>query len=195
MVNVENFYSRNKVFGDLNLPIMQRVRPLFEEIIQRLPDEEQFQILGNFAIHYRKEIVEYWSKIGPVIKPLVGVIPNFTVINRDGNCTYALGDSIAHSFYYLTVVIDKFPQKSDDYIKGLFAHEFAELSFPWRTIKEYQNELQKLGNKAREIRINQLTKKNSQPGTSEYHEHEKLVNQEAGRLGFQKEIAALENKD
>ena len=193
MVDVENFYSRINVYGDLSLPIMQRVKPLFDEIIYRLPDAEQFQIPCNFAIHYRKEILDYWSKIGPTIKQLVGSIPDFTVSNRDGNCTYAMGNSISNSVYYLTIVLDNFPQKSDEYIKGLFAHEFAELSFPWRIIKEHQNELQNLRLKAREVRINQLTKKDSHPGTLDYEEHEKLVNQEARRLGFQKEIFALEN--
>ena len=194
MVDIENFYSRIKVFGDLQVPIMQRVKPLFDEVIEGLPDEEQFQIKGRFVIHFRSEVIKYWSEIGSVLKPLLGTVPDFIITSRDGNCTYTFGDSIEHSLYYITIVLDELPKKSDDYIKGLFAHEFAELSFPWRTIKEHRNELQKLRNKAKDVRINQLTKKDSQPGTPEYHEHEKLVNQEAVRLGFQKEITALENE-
>lgn len=172
---------------------MQKVKPLFDEVIQRLPDEEQFQIKGTFVIHYRDVVIKYWASNGPILRPLLGPEPDFTVINGDGNCTYAFGDSIEHSIYYLTIVLDKLSQESDDYIKGLFAHEFAELSFPWRIIKEHETELLKLEPRARNVRINQLTKKDAQTGTSEYQEHENLVNQEAIRLGFQKEITALEN--
>ena len=70
----------------------------------------------------------------------------------------------------------------------LKSHEFAELSFPWRICKEHEIELQKLEPLARDVRINQLTKKDAQTGTLEYQEHENLVNQEAIRLGFEKEI-------
>ncbi len=193
MVDVEKFYSRNEIFEDLNRPIMQRVKPLYEEVIQRLPDEEQFQIKGCFVINYLNEIIDFWLKFGPRIKLVLGDAPDFTIINRDGNCTFAFGDSIEHSLYYLTIVLDNLPQKSDDCIKGLFAHEFAELSFPWRIIKEHQNELQKFGKNARKVRISQLTKNYVKVGTPEYFEKEKLINQEAIRLGFQKEITALEN--
>ncbi len=192
MVDVEEFYSRIKVFGDLQDPVIQKVKPLFEEVIQRLPDEEQFQIEGHFIIHYRKEVIKYWKINGPSLKLLLGTLPDFTITNRDGNCAYALDDSIDHSIYYLTIVLDKLSQKSDDYIRGLFAHEFAELSFPWRVIKEHETELQKLKPLERNVRINQLTKKDAQTGTLEYQEHENLVNQEAIRLGFEKEIKELE---
>ncbi len=193
MVDLERFYSRNETFGDPNLPIMQRVKPLYEKVIQRLPDEEQFQIRSFFVFNYRDEVIKYWALNGPILRPVLGPEPDFTVISIEGNCMFVFGDSIEHSLYYLTIVLDDFPQKSDDYIKGMFAHEFAELSFPWRTIKEHQNELQKLGKNARKVRINQLTKIDVKVGTQEYFEKEKLINQEAIRLGFQKEITALEN--
>ena len=172
----------------------QRVKPLFEEVIQRLPDEEQFQIEGHFIIHYRKKVIEYWKINGPSIKLSLGTLPDFTITKRDGNCAYLFRDSIENSIYYLTIVLDKLSQQSDDYIKGLYAHEFAELSLPWRTIKEHENELQKLEPLERNARINQLTKKDAQIGTSEYQEHENLVNQEAIRLGFEKEIKVLESQ-
>ena len=40
--------------------------------------------------------------------------------------------------------------------------------------------------------MNKFTKSTSGPGSKEYQEHEDEVNNEAIRLGFQKEIEALE---
>ena len=194
MVDVEEFYSRIKVYEDIQDPVLQKVKPLYEDVIQRLPDEEQFQIKGFFVFNYRDEVIKYWALNGPILRSLLGPEPDFTISDRDGNCTFAFGDSIEHSVYYLTIVLDKLSQKSDDYIKGLFAHEFAELSFPWRVIKEHETELQKLKPLEKNVRINQLTKKDAQTGTSEYQEHENLVNQEAIRLGFEKEIKVLESQ-
>ena len=58
---------------------------------------------------------------------------------------------------------------------------------------ENWDSLKKMKPKARLVRENQLTKvMYDEPEGKEYQEHETEVNNEAIRLGFQKEIEALE---
>ena len=67
------------------------------------------------------------------------------------------------------------------------------MSYPFRMYMENWDSLKKMKPKARLVRENQLTKvMYDEPEGKEYQEHEVEVNNEAIRLGFQKEIDALE---
>jgi len=112
------------------------------------------------------------------------------VSNRDGNCHFAIGPTVETSMYIVTIIIDHLHHKSDDYIRGLIAHEFAEMSYMFRTVQSEKKNLLRMKPKARQIHMNQLTRSNFSPGSMEYEVREYYVNEEAARLGFSKEVQA-----
>ncbi|MEX2059631.1 MAG: hypothetical protein WD966_01030, partial [Nitrosopumilaceae archaeon] len=109
----------------------------------------------------------------------------------DGNCTYLFGETVDKSFYIITIIIDDLEHKSDDYIKGLIAHELAELSYAWKIAEDNLESLKKLKPRARLVRMNQITNQDEPTTSKKYGEHEVTINQEGIRLGFEKEIKAL----
>ena len=189
MVELETFYQNVHVFIDRSHPLGQRLTPLLEDVIQRLPDEEQFQIKGQIAFRTRPEAVEFWK----IMRPKLGFAPDLIPHNRDGNCTYGIGPTVQDSMYTITIIVDNLDLRSDNYIKGLLAHEFSEMSYAWKVIQKEIPTLIKMKPRGRQIKMDQLTKQNSDPSSKEYAEHEKNVNDEAKRLGFQEEIDVLEN--
>jgi hypothetical protein len=64
--------------------------------------------------------------------------------------------------------------------------------YPFRKLQENWDSIKKMKPKARQVRMNQLTKSMDDPGSKKYQEHEAEVNNVAIGLGFQKEIDALE---
>ena len=153
----------------------------------KLPDEEQLEMPGWINCISRQQAIEYWDMMNPTI----GASTDFRLISKDGNCTYFINENIEHSRFYITIIVDHLESKSDDYIKGLFAHEISEMSFSWRAIQYEKENLKKLKPKARQVRINQITKQNAAIGTKDHLEHENNADNEARRLGFVKEIDAL----
>ena len=163
---------------------------LHDEVVERLPDEEQFKITGMIRFDTRQTALEFWQQF----RHQWGHAPDFRV-NLDGNCEYSYrwSDERIDDRYIITIIVDDLDSKTDEYIKGLIVHELSEMSYPSRKLQENWDSLKKMKPKARHVRENQLTKVMfDEPEGKEYQEHEVEVNNEAIRLGFQKEIDALE---
>jgi hypothetical protein len=188
MVTLDEFYSRIQVFSDNTSSLGQRIKLLLDEVIQKLPNEKQFQMNGQIAFNPREDAETFWNTIGAQM----GLKPQLRQRHVDGNCAYLFGETIDQSMFIITIIIDDLMQRSDDYIKGLIVHELAELSYAWKITEENRESLKKLKPKARQVKMNQITKQDEPTTSSEYAEHEVAVNQEGIRLGFAKEINALD---
>ena len=191
MVNTANFYRHTEVMCDRSHPLGKRIMSLLDEVVERLPDDEQFKIIGMIRFDTRQTALEFWQQF----RHKWGHAPDFR-LKLDGNCQYSYGTderSRAGDRYIITIIVDYLDSRTDDYIKGLIVHELSEMSYPFRMYMENWDSLKKMKPKARHVRENQLTKVMfDEPEGKEYQEHEVEVNNEAIRLGFQKEIDALE---
>ena len=190
MVNTANFYKHTMVMCDMLNPLGKRITSLLDDVVEKLPDEEQFKITGMIRFDTRQTALEFWQQFSPKW----GHAPDFRV-NLDGNCQYSYGideRSRAGDRYIITIIVDYLDSRTDDYIKGLIVHELSEMSYPFRKLQENWDSLKKMKPKARQVMMNKFTKSTSDPGSMQYQEHEDEVNNEAIRLGFQKEIDALE---
>jgi hypothetical protein len=94
--------------------------------------------------------------------------------------------------YIITIIVDELPSRTDDYVKGLVAHELSEMSYKFRLVQNELPALRKMRPKARKIMLEKLGFSNAAVGSPQYAEHERSVNEEAIRLGFSKEIEELE---
>ena len=191
MVNTADFYKHTTVSCDRSHPLGKRIMSLLDEVVERLPDEEQFKIIGMIRFDTSQTALEFWQQF----RHKWGHAPDFR-LKLDGNCQYSYGTderSRAGDRYIITIIVDYLDSRTDDYIKGLIVHELSEMSYPFRMYMENWDSLKKMKPKARHVRENQLTKVMfDEPEGKEYQEHEVEVNNEAIRLGFQKEIDALE---
>ena len=188
MVSLSDFYDKVKVYLDNSHSLGKRIRPLLDDVIIRLPAEEQFGMKGMIAFNTREQSVEIWDKL----KSQFGMAPDLKPINRDGNCFFTISELVEDAMFYIIIIIDDLENRSDDYIKGLIAHELAEMSHPWKLTRKEIPRLRKMKPKARQIFLNKLTKQDFDANSIEYREHEIAVNNEAKRLGFEKEIETLE---
>jgi hypothetical protein len=195
MVNTADFYKHTDVICDRLQPIVKRIMSLLDEVVERLPDEEQFKIKCRLIIFPRQIVMELWKRYSPIWK-IAG--PNFN-LDLVGNCQYQPAGSFdnmrkldrAADWYVITIIVDNLESKTDDYIKGLIAHELSEMSCPYRILQENWDTLKKMKPAARQVMYDKWTKANAVLGSKEYQEHEDDINNEAIRLGFQKEIDAL----
>lgn len=189
ILDQDNFYSNVKVVNAESLPLGKRIRSLLDEVIQRLPDEKQFHIRGIIGFTTRDGAMTLWNDLGPQM----GIRPELRPRFIDGNCTYQFGETVDKSMYIITIIVDDLADRSDGYIKGLIVHELAELSYSWTVNESNLPSLKKMKPKARQVKMNQLTKQDAPKTSMEYREHETTVNNEATRLGFEKEIIALDS--
>ena len=195
MVNTADFYKHTDVICDRLQPIVKRIMSLLDEVVERLPDEEQFKIKCRLIIFPRQIVMELWKLYSPIWK-IAG--PDFN-LDLVGNCQYHPAGSFnnldkrdrADDRYVITIIVDNLESKTDDYIKGLIAHELSEMSCPYRILQENWDTLKKMKPAARPVMYGKWTKANAVPESKEYQEHEDDINNEAIRLGFQKEIDAL----
>ena len=188
LVNPKKFYEHVKILNSiLDTELGIRISELLEKVIRRLPDEEQFKMKGIISISTRDQAMELWKLTGPKF----GISPNFD-FPFDGNCSYEVGETIDYSKFIITIVVDNLVEKSDDYIIGLFAHELAEMSYPYRKIMENSDSLKKLKPRAREVMMNKIIHQSDSITDKEHQKHENEVNNEAARLGFEKEIIAMD---
>ena len=195
MVNTADFYKHTTVSCDRSHPLGKRIMSLLDEVVERLPDEEQFKITGLIVIDTKQIAMGLWNIWRHQWK-IAG--PNFN-LDLVGNCQYQpAGDfnnldkrARADDRYYITIIVDNLESKTDDYIKGLIAHELSEMSCPYRKLQENWDTLKKMKPAARPVMYDKWTKANAVLGSKEYQEHEDDINNEAIRLGFQKEIDAL----
>ena len=190
MVNTD-FYKHTRVWiWDKFDPLGKRIKSLLADVVEKLPDEEQFKIRGEIRFETRRTALEFWQEF----RHQWGRHPDFGRVERDGNCEWSFSHSHrADHRYIITIIVDCLASKTDDYIKGLIVHELSEMSYPYRKLQENWDSLQKMKPRARQVMMDKLTKSTSDAGPNqEYLDHEKEVNNEARRLGFQKEIDALE---
>ena len=188
MVNTADFYKHTRVWERTD-PLGQRLMSLLDEVVERLPDEWQFKTTGMIRFDTRQTASEFWQQF----RHKWGHAPDFSRVERDGNCEYRFSYSDrADDRYIITIIVDDLDSRTDDYIKGLIVHELSEMSYPFRKLQENWDSLKKMKPKARQVMMNKFTKSTSGPGSKEYQEHEDEVNNEAIRLGFQKEIDTLE---
>ena len=190
MVNTADFYKHTTVTCDMLHPLGKRIKSLLDEVVERLPDEEQFKITGMIRFDTKQTALEFWLQFSHQW----GHAPDFRV-RLDGNCEYSYrwSDERIDDRYIITIIVDVLDSKTDEYIKGLIVHELSEMSYPFRMYMENWDSLKKMKPKARLIMENRLTKvMYDEPEGKEYQEHETEVNNEAIRLGFQKEIETLE---
>ena len=189
MVNTANFYKHTMVMCDMLNPLGKRITSLLDDVVEKLPDEEQFKITGMIRFDTRQTASEFWQQF----RHKWGHAPDFSRVERDGNCEYYFSYSNrADSRYIITIIVNDLDSRTDDYIKGLIVHELSEMSYPFRKLQENWDSIKKMKPKARQVRMNQLTKSMDDPGSKKYQEHEAEVNNVAIGLGFQKEIDALE---
>ena len=190
MVNTADFYKHTMVACDMLDPLGRRLKSLLDEVVERLPDEWQFKTTGMIRFDTRQTASEFWQEF----RHQWGHAPDFSPVERDGNCEYYFSyNNRAESRYIITIIVDDLDSRTDDYIKGLIVHELSEMSYPFRMYMENWDSLKKMKPKARLIMENRLTKVMfDEPEGKEYQEHETEVNNEAIRLGFQKEIETLE---
>ena len=188
MVNTADFYKHTRVWERTD-PLGQRLMSLLDEVVERLPDEEQFKITGMIRFDTRQTASEFWQEF----RHKWGHAPDFSRVEHDGNCEYYFSYSNrSDSRYIITIIVNDLDSRTDDYIKGLIVHELSEFSYPFRMYMKNWDSLKKMKPKARLFMENQLTKvMYDEPEGKEYQEHEVEVNNEAIRLGFQKEIDAL----
>lgn len=190
MVNLDDFYNNVSINIDLNHPLGHRLKPILDEVVQKLPNEEQFQMKGQIRFMTRNQAVEFWK----TLKQKTGYAPDMRPDNRDGNCTYLVAENVKDSGFIITVIVDNLNECSDDYVKGLIAHEISEMSYVWKAIQNTKINLQNLKPKARQVKLNQITHHNAEVGSIEHKQHEKNVDNEAIRLGFAREILALNRR-
>lgn len=78
--------------------------------------------------------------------------------------------------------------RTDNYFIGVIAHEFAEYTTKYYAIQNHLDEINVPTD------CNNVIKKYTKSGTEgeEYKQHEKIVNQEAARLGFEEEISEMD---
>ena len=190
MVNTAEFYKHTQVSCDTSQPLGKKLISLLDDVVERLPNEWQFKTIGMIRFDTRQTALEFWQQF----RHKWGHAPDFR-LKLDGNCQYSYGTderSRAGDRYIITIIVDYLDSRTDDYIKGLIVHELSEMSYTCRKLLENLDSFKKMKPKARQVMMNKFTKSTSGPGSKEYQEHEDEVNNEAIRLGFQKEIDTLE---
>ena len=199
MVNTANFYRHTEIMSEKNL-LGKRMISLLDEVVERLPDEEQFKITGLIRFDtrqtaldfYEKNRTTFWKHLHPSLEL---ERPAVQWEGFNGNCQYVYDTSErsrAIDEYFITIIIDYFDNKTDDFIKGVIAHELAEMSYAFRKMQENWDSLKKMKPDSRLVWMDKWTKYNPDPYSKQYQEHEANVDNEAIRLGFQKEIDTLE---
>ena len=122
---------------------------------------------------------------------------NFEISSKmlcpDGYCVvpgYQLREDGSWSMpYVINIILDyRLAIRGENYMMGVIVHEFAEYTTKYYAVHNHLDEIKKPED------LSTVIKKYTKSGTSgtpEYEEHEKIVNMEAKRLGFEKEIDAM----
>ncbi|MDE1828861.1 MAG: hypothetical protein KGI25_00920 [Thaumarchaeota archaeon] len=185
MVSLENYYAR-VVAPDDRTAISKRVKKHLDEIVWRLPDEEQFGMTGGIFIG-DSELTSLF---------LVKVSVDFhtgdpmSVSVRDSNHLYII-NNLNNAEYYFTLVTDGLENMSDDYIKGLIVYPMSKWSLLWRTANNIPN-WEELDHEKRMTLLETVTPNRFPVGTREHEEYERRVQAEAQRLGFLNELLAYD---
>jgi hypothetical protein len=183
-VELARFYQNvNATVSDSSSDMTTRLRSLLDDVVQRLPDEEQFLIQGNIGFLTRSDAIS-------IFKGSKG-FPDFSMIDRVANCHVVINNKTGKIEYVMTVITDRLDRMSDSYIKGLIAHELAEMSYMVRTYRKQKPDFKKMGRKARELWSKEFLQQGAAIGSPDNLTHEANADQEAIRLGFSEEINAV----
>ena len=188
------FYKHTVVFNGIKEDSLGiRISALLDQVIQDLPNEEQFKMSkpsgGVICLNTREQAIKFWNgPNGP--GSILGYNPGFERLTVDGHSVLVNTDDGIHLFTII-IIVDNFDSRTDGYIKGVIAHEFSEMSYSYRIWKENSDKLKKMKPKARQVMLNKLAKSTSNAGSKEHEEYEDMVNNEARRLGFKNEIAEM----
>ncbi len=188
MVSLEKFYENVKVGFDKE-EFKPKVRPLLDDVIMRLPDELQFQTEGEIFFASKSRVIENLQ----ALEFPDHIISQWMGDNREGQCITEFGQNGEINSYYISIITNHFLLVSEEYIMGLIIHELAHMSYYWNLLVNEKPRFAKLGSKAKTILLHQIVGTNQEVESDEYYEKEKYVNAEAKRLGFEKEIDALES--
>jgi len=187
MVSLEKFYE-HVIKKFVNKEFEKILRPLLEDVIIRLPDEPQFQFAGMICFGDREFIIGWWNRFDPQMR----MAPDMRPSNREGSCKIFPTYDGEIDTYAISIITDDLNTKRDDYVKGLIIHELSEMSYAWRQMEKEKPNFLKLSSKAQEVMLKRIFGSTFEVESAEYFEKEKKVNAEAIRLGFEKEIIALE---
>ena len=225
MVRLEKFYNKVDVNFrgiDKESNLGKRVVPLLENVIERLPNEKQFELLGEIWFCTRRTFVErceehihengrtpalehliptvnnaiaYWDANIDLVEDAIKTSP----VDPDGHSSFL---PVIHNnnddsktidgVYDISYICDLYDYRNDMYVMGVMAHELAEYSHKYNIMKEKIKSLWKMKDKARSIMFSKWASSGYDPESQEYAEHERSVNREAARLGFEKEIIAMD---
>ena len=225
MVELEKFYNKVDVNFrgiDKENDLGKRIISLLENVIQRLPDEEQFELEAEIWFCTRRTFVERCEEdilergSTPTIARLIPIVNN-AIAYWDANIDLVEDaikkspvDPDGHSavlpvihnndddsktiggVYDISYICDRYDYRSDMDVMGVMAHELAEYSHKYNIMKENAESLWKMKDKARSIMFSKWASSGYDPESEEYAEHERSVNREAARLGFEKEIIAMD---
>ena len=187
MASLEKFYENVKVRFD-NEELKDKFQPLLDDVIRRLPDEPQFQQIDEIFFAPRSKVIEHLNSLHPEMNISLDVTPE----NRDGHCQTGVSETGDISECIVSLITDFLHAMPDDYIKGIIIHEISHMSYLWKLLEKEKPSFLKLGFKAKKIRLNQIGQISIKAESKEYYEKEKLVNAEAIRLGFEKEINCID---
>ena len=130
-----------------------RVSGLLDDVIKRLPDEEQFKTKGNVWVYKRKEAIDFWNvPRGP--GELYGYRAPFENPAVDGHCVFLPVES--HTQFDIFIIVDGYfdlDTRTDNYILGVIAWEFGRLTHYWKKTKKISNSEQDSDNAAKEEAI------------------------------------------
>ena len=159
-------------------PNRDRVEPRYLESIKRA--DKQWKNLAGI-IKNPKDLFEAWSEM-----------PNFE--NGCSTPTFRNVDGLLIIGCIIDIVIDfRTMYRHPDYVKGVICHEIAEFTTKWNVLQEHKREIKKIADVKNVLR--KYLKSGYLPPSKEYAEHEEIVNREAKRLGFEKEIAVMEKHE
>ena len=185
MVSLENYYARVMVADD-KTDISQRVKEQLDQIVDRLPDEQQFSMTGGIFIGNEERMRRFLIKVSADFHTGSPA----SVYVRNSNYSYMI-NNLNNSEYYFTLVTDRLVNASDDYIRGLIAYAISMWSLFWRTANNIPN-WEDLGEEERMTSLNAVNPNRFPVGTREREEYERRVLTEAQRLGFLNEFLAYE---
>lgn len=131
MVNLQNYYENVDVIVDTSHPLANKIKRLFDQVITKLPDEEQFRTIGTIVIGFVETIANFTKQH---LKNITGLSSNLHI--NDGNCVCLFYDDLRDWEFFITLAIDNLNKKSDSHIQGLIAYKISEWSYRWKLTRE-----------------------------------------------------------
>lgn len=172
-----------------------------EKIIERWENPENPDYNRQKNSHFLKDIKradKQWKSRAGGLRNVADIFKAWNEISRYANgCstpTFRKEDNSLVMGCVIDIVIDRHTVFiPNDYQKGVIVHEIVEFTTKCAALKEHKDEIKKSEDIIKVLK--KYLKAGSYPPSKEYDEHEEIVNREAKRLGFKKEIAVMEKGD